>query len=53
MEPLQLPPSPYRTPTEVSGINKATRAASMNDVDGDQCVHARFELFFSFALMMS
>ncbi len=41
IEPLQLPPSPYRTPTEPTSSLKlqAVRSASMNEVD-DMCAHA-------------
>jgi hypothetical protein len=41
IEPLQLPPSPYRTPTEPTSPLKllAVRSASMNEVD-DMCAHA-------------
>lgn len=38
IEPLLLPPSPYRTPTEPSLAGKASRAASLNDADGIECV---------------
>ena len=40
IEPLQLPPSPYRTPTEPPSALKpqVVRSASMNEVD-DMCVH--------------